>query len=523
MIATKTAKVAARKIRCAIYTRKSSEEGLEQEFNSLDAQREAAEAYIASQKSQGWVCLNDHYDDGGFTGGNTDRPALARLLADVAAGKIDCVVVYKVDRLSRSLMDFAGLISLFDKHNVSFVSVTQNFETTSSMGRLTLNILLSFAQFEREIIGERIRDKIAAQRRKGKWAGGVPVLGYDVDRSGASPKLVINAAEAERVRKIFGLYVKLGSLLPVVRELQSRGWLNKAWTTRAGKPRGGKAFDKCGLYSLLTNPIYVGKVKHKGELFDGEHEAIVPEDQFRKVQAQLQHNGRTGGIEVRNRYGALLKRLLYCKACGRVMVHTFTGRGSKRYRYYTCTHAIKAGRRACPSRSLPAGEIERVVVDQIRCIGQDTGLLADMLQQADQHLDAELARVNVQCRELERQLARDHAEIRRLAVQGHADGATAGRIAELNERIRHGETHIVDLREQKNAAAGEKLSEDELKAAFEDFDNVWGALSPREQAEVLRLLIARVDYDAAKSKVSVTFHPSGIKALARGQFQEEAA
>jgi site-specific DNA recombinase len=523
MIATKTAKVAARTIRCAIYTRKSSEEGLEQEFNSLDAQREAAEAYIASQKSEGWVCLADHYDDGGFTGGNTDRPALARMLADVAAGKIDCVVVYKVDRLSRSLMDFARIMEVFDRHRVSFVSVTQHFNTTSSMGRLTLNILLSFAQFEREIIGERIRDKIAAQRRKGKWAGGVPVLGYDVDRSAASPKLVINAEEAERVRSIFALYLKLGSLLPVVQELHSRGWRNKAWTTRSGKPRGGKVFDKCGLYGLLTNPIYTGKVKHKDELFDGEHEPIVPAEQFRKVQAMLQHNGRTGGVEVRNRYGALLKRLLYCKACGRVMVHTFTGRGSKRYRYYTCTHAIKSGRAACPSPSLPAGEIERVVVDQIRCIGQDADLLADVFKQAGEHVEAELSRLNAQCHDLERQLARDHAEMRRLAVQGPADGSTAARIAELNERIQHGETRLVELREENDAAAAEQVTEAELKAAFEDFDNVWGALSPREQAEVLRLLIARVDYDAAQSSVSVTFHPSGIKALAESQAEEEAA
>ncbi|MGB2821911.1 MAG: recombinase family protein, partial [Phycisphaerae bacterium] len=497
MIATKTTKVTAPAVRCAIYTRKSSEEGLEQEFNSLDAQREAGEAYIASQKSEGWVCLADHYDDGGFTGGNTDRPALVRLLADVAAGRIDCVVVYKVDRLSRSLMDFAGLISLFDKHRISFVSVTQNFDTTSSMGRLTLNILLSFAQFEREIIGERIRDKLAAQRRRGKWTGGVPVLGYDVDRSGPSPKLVVNADEATRAREIFSLYLKLGSLLPVVQELEKRGWHNKAWTTRSGKAKGGKPFDKCNLHGLLTNPIYAGKVKHKAELYDGEHEAIVPAKQFQKVQALLQHNGRTGGVEVRNRHGALLKRLLYCKACGRTMVHTFTGRGSKRYRYYTCTHAIKSGHDACPSKSLPAGEIERVVVDQIRCIGQDADLLADVLQQARKHTAAEMARLDVECRGVERQLRRDDAEIRRLAAKGPATGVTAARIADLAERVQRAETRLAELREQKDALARERIDEAELNAAFEDFDNVWSALSPREQAEVLQLLIARVDSEAA--------------------------
>jgi len=200
---SKTSSSKALAIRCAIYTRKSSEDGLELEYNSLDAQRDSAEAFIASQKAEGWVALPDRYDDGGYSGGTIERPALAQLLADIQAGKIDCVVVYKVDRLSRSLLDFARIMETFDNHHVSFVSVTQQFNTTHSMGRLTLNVLLSFAQFEREIIGERIRDKIAAQRRKGKWAGGVPVLGYDVDRSGPSPRLVINADEAVRIRKIF--------------------------------------------------------------------------------------------------------------------------------------------------------------------------------------------------------------------------------------------------------------------------------------------------------------------------------
>jgi len=227
--------------RCAIYTRKSCEEGLDLEFNSLHAQRESAEAFIASQQHEGWECLPDRYDDGGFSGGSLERPALNRLLEDIKTGRIDCVVVYKVDRLSRSLLDFSRIMETFDKHGVSFVSVTQQFNTTHSMGRLTLNILLSFAQFEREIIGERIRDKIAAQRRKGKWAGGVPILGYDVDRSNASPKLVINAEEAVQVRRIFSLYQELGSLLPVVNEVNKRGWQNKVWKTKKGLTRGGKA------------------------------------------------------------------------------------------------------------------------------------------------------------------------------------------------------------------------------------------------------------------------------------------
>ena len=249
-------------IRCAIYSRKSTDDGLDQEFNSLDAQREAGELFIASQKSEGWQCLPERYDDGGFSGGNMDRPGLEQLLTDIESGNIDCVVVYKVDRLSRSLMDFARIMETFEKHNVSFVSVTQQFNTTHSMGRLTLNILLSFAQFEREIIGERIRDKLAAQRRKGKWTGGIPVLGYDVDRTTPTPKLVINESEAKQVREIYDLYLQLVSLLPVVDELQRRDWNNKTWTTKKGKQRGGKTFDRRSLHALLTNPIYLGKIRH---------------------------------------------------------------------------------------------------------------------------------------------------------------------------------------------------------------------------------------------------------------------
>lgn len=397
-------------VRCAIYTRKSTEEGLEQEFNSLDAQRESAEAYIVSQKSEGWECIPEHYADGGFSGGNMERPALDRLLRDIEAGKVDCVVVYKVDRLSRSLLDFAKIMDTFEKYSVSFVSVTQQFNTSTSMGRLVLNVLLSFAQFEREIIGERIRDKIAAQRRKGKWAGGMPVLGYDVDRLNCSPKLVINADEANQVRRIFDLYLQRESLLSVADELEHRGWCNKTWKTKKNLPRGGKPFDKCTVYNLLINPIYIGKIKHKENLFDGEHEAIIPPETFRQVQEILQRNGRTGGAVVRNRYGALLKGLLFCHACQRAMVHTFTGRGKRFYRYYTCTHAIKSGRKRCPSGSLPAAEIENAVVDQIRGMADDLHLRGEVLSQARKNVDSELADLQTTRRDLGRELARHDQE-----------------------------------------------------------------------------------------------------------------
>lgn len=510
-------------VRCAIYTRKSSEEGLAQEFNSLDAQREAAEAYIASQKAEGWVALPDRYDDGGYTGGNMERPALRRLLTDVEAGKIDCIVVYKVDRLSRSLMDFARIMEAFDKHTVSFVSVTQHFNTTHSMGRLTLNILLSFAQFEREIIGERIRDKIAASRQRGKWTGGTPILGYDVDRSSGNPRLVVNPAEAAKVREIFDMYLERGTLLAVVAELEQRAWRSKTWLTRAGQPKGGEAFDKCRLHALLTNVLYVGKVRHKDQVYAGEHDAIVPEALFQRVQARLHQNRNGTGPELRNRHGSLLRGLLYCRACDRALVHTFASRGTKRYRYYTCTNAIKNGRRKCPVGSLPAGEIEKAVVDQIRCIGQDAGLLAETLRQARAQTDEAIGRLEDQRRLVTRGLARCHEAIQRTvsnppAEQDRVIGANAGpvatRLAELTDQATQAERQLAEIDGQLGELRRDLVTEADVRAAFADFENVWAALLPREQVQVLHLLIHRVEFDAADSSIEITFYPVGIKSLA---------
>ncbi len=512
----------APRIRCAIYTRKSSEEGLDLEFNSLDAQRESAEAFIASQQHEGWVCLPERYDDGGFSGGSMERPALRCLLADIEAGKVDCVVVYKVDRLSRSLLDFARIMETFDKHKASFVSVTQQFNTTHSMGRLTLNVLLSFAQFEREIIGERIRDKIAAQRRKGKWAGGVPMLGYDVDRSSASPKLVVNAQEAVQVRRIFSLYLELGSLLPVVEELASRGWCNKAWKTRKGLARGGRPFDKCSVYALLTNPIYIGKIKHKADFYDGEHEPLIDASVFEQVQTMLAQHGQGRGNHLRNKYGALLKGLLHCHACGQGMVHTFSSRGSKRYRYYTCIKAIKNGWHACPTKSLPAAEIEAAVVDQIRCIAHDEVLRTEVLRQAQSSADHDLAELTTQQQQLERQLSRDHAEIGRLAVTPDPSSATTARMADLHERIARAEQQLAQVRNRVAEIKRQQIDEADVVAAFADFDSVWNALSTRERAQVMSLLVSRVEFDPTDCTVAISFYPSAIKSLADGNIEDAA-
>jgi site-specific DNA recombinase len=512
-----------RRVRCAIYTRKSSDEGLDQEFNSLDAQRESAEAFIASQKAEGWEVLPETYNDGGFSGGSIERPALQRLLRDIEEGKLDCVVVYKVDRLSRSLLDFARIMEIFDRHNVSFVSVTQQFNTTHSMGRLTLNILLSFAQFEREIIGERIRDKIAAQKRKGKWAGGVPVLGYDVDRSGPSPRLVVNAAEATRVRTIFQIYLEKGSMLPVVGELSHRGWVNKRRVTKKGKELGGRPFDRATLYQLLTNPIYTGKISHKGQLYDGEHPAIIDADLFAKVQEQLQHNGRTGGVIVRNKYGALLRGLLRCKQCNCAMSHAFSrNRSGTFYRYYRCSGAIKNGARGCPNGSLPAAEIERVVVDEVRQLGEDKGLLQTVLNEATAALTTEVSDLSRDRDHIKGELTRHHAELRRMAAGDSTSQEAINRMADLHEQVADAERRLAAIAKRLGELERETITPAQADTALARFDDVWNRLIPREQARLLNLLIASVEFDGLAGTISVTFRPTSIQALIRQQLEEAA-
>jgi len=344
-------KAPVRKQRCAIYTRKSSEDGLDMEFNSLHAQRDSCEAYIASQKAEGWVLAPAAFDDGGISGGTLERPALQRLLADIEAGRIDVVVVYKIDRLSRSLMDFAKLVDVFDQHNVTFVSVTQSFNTTTSMGRLTLNILLSFAQFEREVAGERIRDKIAASRKKGMWMGGNPPLGYDVKER----KLVVNAEEAATVRAIFERFPGVGSATLLARTLAAEGVTTKR----------GKLINKGYLYKLLNNQVYIGKAVHKGTAYPGEHEAIISRDLWNKVRAIMKESPRTRANRTRAQTPAPLKGLIF-GADGRAMTPTYTRRGDKLYRYYVAAALMKEEKNPDIVRRVPAAEIEAAVVDHVR-------------------------------------------------------------------------------------------------------------------------------------------------------------
>ncbi|MGE4043554.1 MAG: recombinase family protein [Acetobacteraceae bacterium] len=342
-----------RKRRCAIYTRVSTDEQTDREYNSLHAQRDAAEAFVASQRGEGWVLVRDHYDDGGFSGATLERPALQRLLNDIRVGLVDVVVCYKIDRLSRSLMDFSRLIEVFDANNVTFVSVTQSFNTTTSMGRLTLNILLSFAQFEREVIGERVRDKIATSRARGIWMGGPVPLGYRVENR----KLVIDPAGAATVRRVFEGFAALGSgsrLLPVLRA--------EGLVTKTGRP-----FDKGALHKTLVNRVYIGEAVHKGQSFPGEHEAIIFRDLWDRVHAIMGESPRTRAARSRNQTPALLRGILF-GADGRALSPTHTRKGGRLYRYYVSQAILKGGADDAPYRRLPAGEIEGVVMHQVRAI-----------------------------------------------------------------------------------------------------------------------------------------------------------
>jgi len=433
-------------VRCAIYGRKSIEERIATDFGSIEAQRESCENFVKSQASLGWTALPHRYDDEGFTGANVDRPALARLLADIEAGAVDAVVVYKIDRLSRSIADFVRLMETFDRKGVAFVSVTQQFNTSTSVGRLTLNLLTVFAQFERETISERTRDKMRAARRRGKFTGGALLLGYD--RAPEGRRLVINDAEAAQVRRLFDLYLELRSLIAVVGEARARGWTTKSWVTKPGHQVPPRPINRLYLANLLKNPAYVGKVRIDGEVFPAEHAPIVEEKTFDAAQRLLAENARTGGRAVRNKHHMLLTGLIHCASCDRPMAPTYCKKRGRLYRYYVCRRTKEEGWGACPTKSVAAEEIERLVVGQIRAVGGDREIFEAILASA----------------------------------RARADGVM--------------------------------IPAEDFRRALSLWDDVWGALTLKEQARVAALLIERVAYDGVIGKAALTFRATGIKALA---------
>ena len=368
-----------KRLRCAVYTRKSTEEGLDQEYTSIDAQRDAGQAYIASRRSEGWIPVGDDYDDGGFSGGTLDRPALQRLLTDIEAGKVDVVVAYKLDRLSRSLFDFAELVKLLDRHGVTFVSVTQQFNTTDAMGRMLLNILLTFAQFERELTAERIRDKFTASKKKGLWMHGIAPLGYDiVDR-----RLAINPAEAEQVRWIFRCFLERGSLMKVVQDVRALGWTSKAWTTKDGRQRPVRLHDRATIHTILHNRAYLGELKHQETFYPDTHPPLIERAVWDEVHARLQVNGRTRAGATRAKVDFLLKGLVVGPD-GRALTpwHTTKRSNGRSYRYYLSTRDIHEGNGASGLPRLPAAELESAVVEQLRRVLRAPDMIATVIPQA---------------------------------------------------------------------------------------------------------------------------------------------
>ena len=370
-----------KQIRCAIYTRKSTDEGLEKEFNTLEAQREAGENYIRSMKHQGWIALPDHYDDGGFSGGNLKRPALKQLLSDVEKGKVDMIVVYKIDRLTRSLLDFAQLVQTFEKHHCSFVSVTQHFNTCDSMGKLTLNILLSFAQFERELGAERVRDKIAASRKKGMWTGGSVPLGYVLK----DKKLIIDPEEAKIIRFVFEDYVRTRSELHTTQNVIARGYKPKERKLKDGRFRNKEEFNHAMVNKILNNPLYLGKMPYKGELYEGQHEAIISQELWDRTKNLKNENTGNAFRPSRSVKNSLLKGLLECECCG-TMIPTRCKRGNKYYEYYSTLKSVKEGAKNHPCKigSVPAGELDTFVLEKIQQIFKSPEIMREMAKQLEE-------------------------------------------------------------------------------------------------------------------------------------------
>jgi site-specific DNA recombinase len=511
------AAVATAPIRCAIYTRKSTDEGLDRDFNSLDNQREAAEAYIKSQREAAWEALPDRYDDGGFSGGNTQRPALVRLLNDAEAGKIDCVVVYKYDRLSRSMLDFLQILRLFEQHGVAFVSVTQQFNTTTPVGRMTMNILASFGEFERDIISERTRDKMRAARRRGKWTGGMPPLGYDVAPEGG--RIVVNKDEAVQVRQIFDLYLEKRSLVAVLRELNRRGLRRKSWTTRDGRRREGGPWDIPGVRRLLRDPLYAGKSKLGGDTFPGEHTGIIPKNLFAAVQGAMDENRGRGGAAQRNVHGALLRGLLRCAACDAAMTHTWARKGGRIYRYYVCSSAQKRGRDTCPTKSVAAGRIEEFVVDRLKAIGADPGLQRATFREALAQVASQRRALKAEEKRFRDEAPRVRSEVERLvkaitaSAPGQAQDAIRDGLGTAQDRLVALEGRLREVRAQTERLATLQVDEADLGRALRSFAPIWDVLHAPERERILNLVFDRIGYEGRTREMTFTFRLGGLGSL----------
>lgn len=480
--------------RVAIYTRQSVADDLE--FGSLQAQRQSVEAYVASQP--GWTALTERYDDHGFSGGTTDRPAFQRLLADVKAGRVDIVAAYKLDRLSRSILDFSSILDLFDRHGVAFVSTTQQIDTSSSMGKLMQNIMASFAEFERQVISERTRDKMAATRRRGEWTGGNVPLGYDV----VEKKLIVNEREAERVRGLFDEYLRIQSPTAVAQEANRRGWRTKT----------GRKFDAPAIRRIIANRLYIGEVCYHGkEIIPGVHDAIVERaiwDAAQQVQVKRPSS------KPRNRWSAELAGLLKCGRCGGAYIHTHTGRGSTRRRYYACSTLQKQGAAACPGSRVSAPDVERLVVEQIRTIGQNPELLREVLAAVEHEVESGETTQRVQALEADRKAAKKRrTSLLRSIERGDASEATLDALTKVEDELQRLTRSVAEARGEQSFIEGAGLDAPDLQRMLSDFDPLWESMTTHERGELLSELLDAVVYDSATDEIELKLRPTGRKYL----------
>ncbi len=501
--------------RAAIYTRKSTATGLDSDFTSLHNQRERAEAYAASQ---GWTVLSTNYEDPGISGGTMDRPGLQKLLHDIEAKSVDAIIVYRLDRLSRSMVDFVQLHAFLEKHGVALISVCESINTGTPHGRMIVNVLVSFGQYERELASDRTRDKLSASRRKGKFTGGFPVLGFDLDSKGG--RLIPNEPEVETVREIFRLFLERRSLVDVAGELNRRGVTLKRWSTKNGKVYGGGRFNRVNLHRMLTNYVYVGKVLFEDTLYDGEHEGIVSPRVFHEVQRILHENRRDGGASHRNQHGALLRGLLRCAACGTAMVHSPTKKGGRVYRYYRCTNSVRRGAESCPSRSIPAAKVEEFVVAQIRRTGADPALQRATFEQALAQVAAQRRGARAEIKRCERDLTSTRRDVERLVstlsrTTGSAAQAVHAELEKAQERVATLESRLVEVRTEEAAIAAQPVDEADVAQALAEFDEIWSVLLVGERERILKLLIAAIRYDGATGKLDIDWRIAGFGELAQ--------
>jgi DNA invertase Pin-like site-specific DNA recombinase len=489
--------------RCAVYTRKSTTVGLEQDFNSLNAQREACEQYIRSQAALGWQLIPESYDDGGFSGANLERPAFVRLMQDVEAGKIDVVVVYKVDRLSRSLLDFARVMDRFNRAGAAFVSITQNFSTADAIGRLTLNMLMSFAEFEREMIAERTRDKMSAARRKGRWTGGPPPVGYDVvDR-----KLVVNEAEAALVRRIYELYLDLRSVVAVAGALNAEQRTTKHYVSIGGRSHGAREWESNSVLHVLRHPIPAGLMRCHGEVHEGQHPAIIDRVTYHRVQNLLDERGGQ-----RTRWGRnpdyLLTGSIYCALCGQPYSPASTRKGKGEYRYYRCSKRGKRGLDGCRAAPLPAHAIEEFVVERVRAALADGRLAADVTQAVKERLAGQRAALVAERQELPGKIATLSSEGQRVVeLAGNLSGAGRRlldtKLQDVGDQLGRLEARLRDVERRICLLDDCEVEAEWVSRCLADFNQVWDTLNPENRGRLVRAVIERVEVDEPNSGVRV--------------------